>query len=197
MKSQLIPSNPIYAVAHYKASRRDVVQRRAYTLMEVQTIYRKAPNDFWRYMILGGFFTGLRMGDLICLTWANIDRTANMLRLTDAKTGKHLKIPIASNLRKLLDELRTKAGKVKESDFIWLDQAAQYRNGSGGFSNEFYDEVLLPAGLVEKRTKKKKKDGKGRGGSRVTTKVSYPVHSTDYPVHGATSGNLDSRRTIS
>jgi integrase len=174
VKSQIIPSNPIYAVPHYKASRREAVQRRAYTLDEVKTMHGKAPDDFWRYMILGGFFTGLRMGDLICLTWANIDRAANMLRLTDAKTGKHLKIPIASNLRQLLDELRTKAGKVKESDFIWLKQSAQYLSeGAGGFSNEFYDEVLLPAGLVEKRTKKKKKDGKGRGGARIITKVSF------------------------
>jgi integrase len=172
----LIKSNPVKKVPRYKASHREKIQRRAYTLVEVQTMHSKAPDDFWRYMILGGFFTGLRMGDLICLTWANIDRPENLLRLTDAKTGKRLKIPIAGNFRQLLDKLRAKAGRVKESDYIWPNQAAQYlREGAGNFSNEFYDEVLLPSGLVEKRTKKKKADGKGRAWQRTLTKITTPA----------------------
>ena len=35
----------------FKASRGEVVERRALTISELQTIYAKAPNDFWRYMI--------------------------------------------------------------------------------------------------------------------------------------------------
>jgi integrase len=137
-------------------------------------MYELSPSDFWRYMVLGGFLTGLRMGDLICATWGNFDFAANMLRIHTAKTDATVNVPISPRLKTEILALRKKAGRVKSADYLWPEQAATYlERGAGTFSNEFYDEVLFPAGLVAKRTKKKKKDGPGRGGARIATEVSF------------------------
>src|SRR5258705_8658402 len=49
-------ANPVMAVKRFKASAAEKLKRRPYTLQEVASIYDKAPDDFWRYMILGGFY---------------------------------------------------------------------------------------------------------------------------------------------
>lgn len=169
-----ITKNPVRPVKKYKASKRGARARRAFTLAEIKTMHEIAPDDFWRYMILGGFFTGLRMGDLICATWAGFDLAANMLRLTTAKTGGTVNVPIAPRFGAVIAGLRKKAGRVKGSDYVWPEQAERYQErGAGEFSNAFYAEVLLPCGLVSKRTKKKKKGGQGRDAERVSSSVSF------------------------
>lgn len=174
VKNGLLHSNPVAPIKKYKASQAERTERRAYTLKEIQTMHGVAPSDFWRYMVLGGFFTGLRMGDLICATWANFNLNSNMIRLITAKKDKPVNIPIAPSFRQLLVALKAKAGPVKASDYLWPAEAARYtERGAGQFSNEFYDEVLLPAGLVTKRSKKKSVLGKGRAASRTATPVSF------------------------
>ena len=104
-------------------------------------------------MVLAGFYCGQRMGDLICLPWGAVDFAQKQIRLVQSKTGKSIAAPMRAELEVFLKELRMKAGKVKASDFIWPDEAQRYQKFSaGGFSNEFYDEVLLPAGLVVSRS---------------------------------------------
>jgi len=171
-KLALIKSNPAWPVKKYKASKRERSPRRAFTLAEINTMFDKAPNDFWRYMVQGGFFTGLRMGDLICATWANFDLVANVIRITSQKTGTALNVPLSPRFRETIVELKRKAGRVKGSDYLWPEQAGQYeKSGAGTFSNDFYDDVLLPCGLVTKRTKKKTKQG--RDAIRAATPVSF------------------------
>jgi integrase len=150
--------------------------RRAFTLAELKTLFSKAPNDFWRYMLLAGFYCGQRMGDLICLPWGAVDFEGKHIRLVTSKTGKSVAIPLHNELANFLRGLRDKAGAVKPADPIWPEQCKRYEErGAGGFSNEFYDDVLLPAGLVPKRTHhpKKKKDGEVRTQARQTTAVSF------------------------
>jgi len=61
LQNGLLKANPVMAVKRFK-SPAEKLERRPYTLEEVALIYDKAPDDFWRYMILGGFYTGLRLG---------------------------------------------------------------------------------------------------------------------------------------
>ena len=118
--------------------------RRAFTLKEVKLLYKKAPDDFWRYMVMAGYFTGQRMGDLITLPWASVDFRENQIRLTSRKTGVAVTVPLSGELAALLRALREKADNVKPSDPIWPEQAARYLQfGAGMFSNEFYDEVFI------------------------------------------------------
>ncbi len=170
---QIIKLNPCSPVKRFKVSRAEKVQRRAFTLAEVKLMLEKAPDEFWRYMVMGGFFTGLRMGDLISLTWGNVDLEAKFIRLVTIKTGTRISIPIRNaHFLALLVKHKRAAGKVKPADYLWPEQAAHYDSeGAGCFSNEFYDGVLLPAGLVPKRSRKKRKSG--RNAARTANQVSF------------------------
>jgi integrase len=149
--------------------------RRAFTLAELKTLSDKAPNDFWKYMVQGGFFLGQRMGDLINMVWGAVDFEKNLVRLTASKTGKAMMIPLHHELRAFLLDLKRKAGDVKASEPIFPEQAERYaKHGAGVFSNEFYDEVLLPAGLVKKRTHQaKEKNGHEPNGRRTVNALSF------------------------
>ena len=161
LKLGFINSNPVLPIKSFKASRDEKQQRRAFTIQELKLIYDKAPSLFWRYMVLGGFYTGLRLGDLITLQWGLVDFPVNMLRVTAAKTGRLLQIPLAGPFRAVLQDI-AKLGTGKASEPIWPEEAARYReHGSKVFSPRFYDEVLAPCGLVPPRNHKAAKQGRG------------------------------------
>ena len=148
--------------------------RRAFTLEEVKTIFLKCPSDFWRYMVLAGFFCGQRMGDLICLPWGAVDFEQKQIRLTQSKTGKSIIVPMRAELQAFLAGLKNQAGAVKAADPIWPEEAKHYEKlGSGRFSYEFYYNMLLPAGLVVSRAKPDKKKGDVITSQRRVNPVSF------------------------
>ncbi len=170
--------NPCTPIKPFKAQKGERVKRRAFTLAELGAIYSKAPDDFWRYMVQGEFYTGLRMVDLICLRLGAIDLKRGMLQLEDEKTEKPMFIPLAKPLLNLLTDVMRKRGPGKPFEYLWPEQAKRhqgYKSGSGYFSNQFYDLILAPCGLVPARdtAHKAKKDGKGRGAKRKTNDVSF------------------------
>jgi len=136
----------------------DTQTRRPLTLVELEMVYGKCPNDFWKYMVLSGFYLGQRMGDLICLTWGAVDFKDKVVRLVQSKTGKSVRLMLYPRLLQFLIERKKAVGKVAAADPIWPDKAELYRQqGAKAFSSEFYDGVLLPSGLVSPRTHKKNK----------------------------------------
>jgi integrase len=177
IKNQQLRENPVFPVVPFNAKEGEAAaKRRPFTLEELRLMYRKAPSDFWRYMIVGGTYTGLRMGDLISLSWPSIDFAENMIRVKAAKTrnttGKTVNVPIAEPFQAILTELWDRAGKPK-TGHVWPEQAAEYdAKGAGQFSNEFYDEILTPCGFVHPRENKKAK-GKGRAAERSINPVSF------------------------
>lgn len=160
--NRVLQLNPVPSSRSLKLTKESESVRRAFTLQEMKTLYEMAPDDFWRYMLLAGFYMGQRMGDLVTLPWGAVDFEHKVIRLTTSKTGKTLTIPLRAELGAFLQDLRANRGKVKPADPIWPEQCKRYEEfGSGQFSNEFYDSVLLPAGLVVKRSKHAKKDKEG------------------------------------
>jgi integrase len=174
--NRVLQINPVPSAKSLKLTKDSDRVRRAFTLKELKTLFDKAPNDFWRWMVLAGFYMGQRMGDLICLPWGAVDFEQNQIRMVASKTGRAMTIPLRAELRTFLLKLRKNADEPKPADPIWPEQCKRYEEqGAGGFSNEFYDEVLLPAGLVAKRTHhaKKKKDGEHVASTRQTSPVSF------------------------
>lgn len=158
-----VPSSKSLKLTAGRRGRNGEATRRPFTLDELATVYKKAPNDFWRWMILSGFYCGQRMGDLICIVWGAIDFEAKLVRLTAQKTGTALKIPLHPRLEGFLLTIKPKI--VKPSAPIWPAECKLYsEHGAGEFSKQFYEDILLPAGLVPKRTHKAKKtkDGERR-----------------------------------
>jgi integrase len=152
-------SNPVRGTKVEKARKGDKVQRRAFTMQELKDLWTHAPDDFWRYMLTGGLYTGLRMGDLICLAKDEVDLSENKLRLTTLKTGTEVKIPIAAPFRKILEPLVKKC----HGKYLWPTEAAYYKKEQASpFSQDFYELVMVKAGLVPKRSHVAKTDGNGR-----------------------------------
>lgn len=169
IKNGLLISNPVAAVAKAKASREEKGRKRAFTLDELRTIFSKCPDDFWRYLVLAGFYTGQRLGDLVCLRWGAVDLQENILRLTQGKTGRGVKVPLRPALCSMLAALRVTAGKVKPDDFVWPAHAERYqRIGVSVFARQFY-EILAECGLTPPR----KRGKKASGGPRTMSPISF------------------------
>ncbi len=162
VKNSKLTTNPVAPIKVFKQSRDEGLNRRPFTLSELKRIYDKAPDLFWRYMISGGFYTGLRMGDLITIPKGAVDFERNEINILTRKTGKTVHIPIAQGFRKVLEEVFSGLPKTtKASDYVWPEQAERYeRLKAKVFSNQFYEQILVPAGLASPRTHEGKKNGR-------------------------------------
>ena len=159
----------------------DESNRRPFTPEELKSLLKIA-SDEWKTMILTAFYTGLRLGDCANLTWQNIELQDATLNVQTEKTGRRQILPIAEPLNR---HLQTLAGDDPDAPLC----PGLYAKSPSVLSNQFY-EVMVTAGLVEKRDHKGK--GKGRDGRRETSKTSF--HSLRYNTTSAlkSSGVSDS-----
>lgn len=176
LANKKIRSNPVTDIATYKASKQEVeISRRPFTETEIRDAYAAAPNDFWRFAIVIGLYTGLRLGNVATLRWRNVDLEKLVLKVLDIKGNDELKIPIASKfLLNLFAELKRRSPRSKPDDFIFPEYAALYLNNgessASKLSIEFRD-ILVTAKLVDKY--KRKKQGNGLTCRRVISPLSY------------------------
>lgn len=165
----LIRGNPVaLAKARGKAAAADRVQKRPFTLAELKSLHSKA-NDFWKYMIECGYFTGQSLGDLIMLTAEIVDMKSGLITMHRRKSGTQVIIPISKPLRATLDNIWPRGGK----GYFWPEQAALYlKVKATPFSQEFY-ELMFQCGMVPARDPKKKSKGRGRGTRRELTGLGF------------------------
>ena len=116
-------------------------------------------------MILFGLYTGQRIGDIVRLTWQNIDLERAELALVTRKTKRRVQVPIAAPLQAFLEEMPT-GDNPKQPLFPKAFAAKRISS----LSNQFY-EIMADAGLVEARTHKA--TGKGRSSRRVFNELSF------------------------
>jgi len=141
----------------------DKSKRRAFSLPELQRILA-ACNDEWRGMVIVGLYTGQRSSDVSSLTWRQIDLAAGEVHFVTTKTKKPLHIPLHPTLRRYLME-RPSADDPDAPLFPTLAG-----HGSNTIGRQF-SEILMEAGLVEKRTHKGR--GKGRDTKRDVGGLSF------------------------
>lgn len=137
--------------------------RRAFSLPELQRILA-ACNDEWRGMVIAALYTGQRSSDVSNLTWQQIDMGDASIHFTTRKTGATVNIPIAKPFMRYLME-RPSADKPDAPLFPAL--AGQRSNTLG----RQFSEILMEAGLVERRTHKSR--GKGRDTRRDVGGLSF------------------------
>lgn len=142
--------------------------RRPFTLDELRRIL-EASTEEWRSLVLFGLYTGQRLGDLARLTWQSLDLTAEELHLTTGKTGRVVRIPIASPL--LAHIVKLPAGDNPKAP-IHPKAAALATVNVSTLSRQF-GELLSSLGLVEPQSHAAKKDGKGRASLRGKSELSF------------------------
>ena len=133
------------------------IERRPFTLPELKKVLAVADEE-WRGMILTGLYTGLRLGDVANLTWANVDLEQRGIQLVTEKTGRRQLIPLAKPLLAYVESLP--AGDVPGAPLFPKAAATRDRSiYSGGLSNQFY-QILVAAGLAKKKSHAATKQGR-------------------------------------
>jgi integrase len=141
-------------------------ERRGFTLAELNKVLAVCGDD-WRTAVLLGIYTGLRLGDIQALTWANLDLLNTELTTRTRKTGRVQILPIAKPLLRQIESL-----PVGDDPKAPLCPALQNKTVSW-LSNQFH-EILASAGLVQSRGDHQKKEGKsGRAGRRQMSPFSF------------------------
>lgn len=163
----LISDDPAEFVKSVKEARES--DRRAFTREEIDAILEHCTPE-WRSMVLFGIYTGQRLSDLALLTWGNVDLSGRELRLVTMKTGKRITIPLAGPLWEHIQCLEP--GKAAKPIHPECYKARKDAKGSGSLSNAFA-KILEAAGLREKSTKRKLKDGQGRSAPRQSRGLSF------------------------
>ncbi len=106
-----IEQNPWHEVAKMEAATEG---RRNLTPDELQVVCSKARGTL-RYLFALGLYTGMRLGDCVCLQWDSVDFKAGVITHIPRKTRrkkKQVRIPVHPVLSALLYELReTSRGK--------------------------------------------------------------------------------------
>lgn len=88
-----------------------------------------------RPLLAAALLTGMRRGELLALTWANIDLAQGIIYITKSKSGKPREIPIAQSLRDILEGMghQEPAAKVFDLPIITL--------------RRYFDKALSAAGI--------------------------------------------------
>ena len=141
-------------------------ERRAFTVDEVRRIIDVA-SDEWRSLVLFGLYTGQRLGDIVALTWSQIDLERDEIGLTTRKTGKPLIVPIAAPLKEHLLAIVSDDPRAPVHPKAFKSVAVN-QGRVADLSNQF-GELLVGAGLREAGGSK----GVGRSGRRRGQELSF------------------------
>jgi integrase len=143
-------------------------QRRPFTQEELFKILSCCDPE-WKGMVLAGLYIGgSRLGDVADLRWEYIDLATREIRFQTEKTRAPKPLPIAGPLYRYWKQI---AGKSPRGPLFPRAYALRQRDiPTSALSNQFY-KILSQAGLVEKRTHKKK--GKGRSARRASAGLGF------------------------
>lgn len=164
VKQGIFDRNPARLVDNLDTSDRH--ERRAFTLVELKKLLAVCGDD-WKTAVLFGIYTGLRLGDIQSLTWANLDLQTKELTIRTQKTGRVQILPLAKPLLARIEILP--AGDDPKAPLCPAFQSKPVN----WLSNQFY-ELMANAGLVQSRGDHQKKEGKaGRAARRQLSPVSF------------------------
>lgn len=129
--------------------------RRPFTMPELSRVLGAA-DDEWRSLVLFGLYTGQRLGDLARLSWTNVDVQANEICIKTRKTGRLVRIPIATPLATHIATLN--AGDEPKAA-IHPRAAAHAAKSSSTLSRQFA-ELLASVGMADERSHEAEKEGR-------------------------------------
>jgi integrase len=162
--------NPAEFIGSVRASAKPDTKR-PFTLAELRAIMAVADAE-WRSLIVFGLYTGQRLGDLVSLTWHNVDLARGEVRLVTSKTSRTMIIPMAPPLRVHIESLP--AGDDPQAPLHPRAFALLERTGNISILSGAFSDLLVQAGL---RAKPSPRDhrcrGIGHSGRRVINELSF------------------------
>jgi integrase len=157
----LVPSNPCSAL---ERSERPRVERASFPSLDRESVGRLIASTPERYRVLVALsvLLGLRQGEALGLTWADVDVSAGLLRVRhqlDGRTGELVEpktsaakreVPMPPSLSKMLAEHRLASPWSKDTDPVFASSAGTpvaVRN----IARRGLEPALAPAGLPHLR----------------------------------------------
>lgn len=175
-RSGLIEFNPLEAIESLPS---DGESHIPFTLQQVADLLETARGD-WKTLVILGFTTGARLGDLARLDWKNIDWNRRLLSFRQTKTRRHLKsrdlvLPVHPMLERRLESLRKSRTSGPLMPEIREIAESKGTGGRQGLSRLFL-ELMREAGISQPETTSQTADSsvrKGRQGARRRTPLSF------------------------
>lgn len=168
-KTGMIPINPVAATESLRVS--DSVQRKPFTIDEVNLLLSKCPSKEWRVVMLLGVYCGMRLGDASKRRMAEFDiEEGTVTFIPEKKKQRGIKVILPLH-PSLLGEIKSVInGRTMDPD-TWITPllAASPIGSSNGLSTQFIG--IMEAAGVDRGVSL---EGTGRG----RTRFARSFHST-------------------
>ena len=162
--------NPAEFIGAVRASTK-LDTKRPFSIAELRAILAVADLE-WRSLVLFGLYTGQRLGDLVSLSWNNIDLERDEVRLVTSKTARTMFIPLAPPLRLHIESLP--AGDNPQTPLHPRTSAVLARSGNVSILSNAFGDLLVQAGLRAKPTPRDHRTrGIGHSGRRRINDLSF------------------------
>ena len=165
----LIASNPAEALEMVSA---EPVEKGVFSPEDVSLLLKVAGWE-WRGLILAGFYTGARAGDLSNLKWSSVDMDRKTIAFGQRKTKKFIEIPIHHEFEKwLLQEVE----KRTQTEFVFPGFAGRTIGSRNGISGQF--RLLMKKAAITAQITAK-------GGEKGRARSSHTFHSLRHSFNSA------------
>jgi integrase len=154
----LIATNPAEALEMVTV---DAVEKGVFSPENVASLLKVAGWE-WQGLILAGFYTGARAGDLSNLKWSSVDLGRKTIAFGQRKTKKFVEIPTHPELEKWLEQ---ETLKKTQTEFVFPNFAGKTLGSRNGLSGQFR-LLMAKAAIATEVTAKA--GGKGRNRSSHT-----------------------------
>jgi integrase len=155
----LLHRNPVSSVRHLRA---ESAEKGTFTPEQIARLLEVAQGD-WPGLILAGYYTGARLGDLARLKWEAIDLVDRSIAFTQKKTRVKIKVPIHPEL---LDYLLSRSVQDDGCKPLFPRLCKMPGPGKSGLSMSF-KRLMARAGIDDGVARERKGDA-GRSVSRLS-----------------------------
>jgi integrase len=193
------PCAPVKAVKDKVA--KSQARRRPFTSEQIGSLLTTSRSEKWKDTgwegaILCGMTTALRLGDIVNLTWGEIDLGAETLTTAAKKTGEELKIPLHSAFVAWLGKQTRGIGKAP----VFPKLHGRSIGGANGLSRKF-KKLMDEAGVVgeiirEGGTAEQRKDAKAGAGRTITALSFHSLRHTATSLMANAGVAADTRKAI-
>ena len=146
-RDAVIGEDPAQFVAGVRAPAGPV--KPPFSLEELRAVLQVADPE-WQSLVIFGFYTGQRLGDLARLTFASLDLDKNQFIIRTGKTSRFLAVPLPPPLRRHIESLG--CAHQPHKPVHPCAAAVLESQGRTGMLSRQFGELLEQAGLREKRS---------------------------------------------
>src|SRR4051794_8172737 len=170
-----LPQNPVTDVEKPPTTRSGDIA--VFSPEEVMALVRAADSEQDAAIYLTAAFTGLRRGELLALTWRDVDFAGRAIRVrrsyvdghvTTPKSGKVRSLPMAPDVAEALARLGQREHLTGDDDLVFIGEFAGFVDGSA--MRRRYKQALDRAGLRRLRFH----DLRHTFGTRMIAKGGHP-----------------------